>query len=114
MNPASSIWAHLVANRAAGPNEVRKSVKLTRLFYISQKEVSNREFRKFKPRHTSGAEKYRELAADDNPAVMMSWDEAASYCNWLSDQDGLARAYVIEAGELVLADPPHRRLSSAH
>jgi formylglycine-generating enzyme required for sulfatase activity len=80
-------------------------VKLTRWFYISEHEVTNRQFREFRPRHTSGAEKYRELAADDHPAVMMSWEEAASYCNWLSDKEGLERAYVSKGGELVLADP---------
>ena len=88
------------------PNEVRKAVRLTRWFYISLQEVSNREFREFRPQHTSGAEKYRELAADDHPAVMLSWDEAAAYCNWLSDKEGLARAYIKENGSLVLADPP--------
>jgi len=87
------------------PNEVRRPVKLTRWFYISEHEVTNRQFREFRPRHTSGAEKYRELAADDHPAVMMSWEEAAAYCNWLSDKEGLERAYVTKGGELVLADP---------
>lgn len=87
------------------PNEVRKSVRLTRWFYMATKEVSNREFREYDSSHTSGAEKYRELAADDNPAVMVSWAEAAAYCNWLSDQDGLKRAYVSDGSDYALADP---------
>jgi formylglycine-generating enzyme required for sulfatase activity len=88
------------------PNEVLRSVRLTRLFYIGQKEVSNREFRDFRPMHTSGAEKYRELAADNNPAVMLSWNDAAEYCNWLSQRDGLDPAYMSKGSSLVLADPP--------
>jgi formylglycine-generating enzyme required for sulfatase activity len=88
------------------PNEVNKSVQLTRWFYISVKEVTNREYRAFDPQHTSGAEKYRELAADDNPAVMLSWAEAAAYCNWLSDRDGLPRAYVSDGDRYRLTDPP--------
>jgi formylglycine-generating enzyme required for sulfatase activity len=87
------------------PNEVRRDVQLTRRFYVGVQEVTNREFREFSPRHTSGAEKYRELAADEHPAVMVSWEEAAAYCNWLSDRDGLERAYVKAGGRFVLADP---------
>jgi formylglycine-generating enzyme required for sulfatase activity len=87
------------------PNEVRKSVQLTRWFYIGLQEVSNREFREFRSQHTSGAEKYRELAADNHPVVMLSWEDAAAYCNWLSDKEGLERAYIKEAGKFVLVDP---------
>lgn len=87
------------------PNEVIKSVRLTRWFYIGLNEVTNREFREFRPQHTSGAEKYRELAADQHPAVMLSWEDAAAYCNWLSDKEGLERAYINEGGKFALVDP---------
>ena len=87
------------------PNEVRRKVVLSRSFYVSQNEVTNAEFRKFLPSHTSGAEKYRELAADKSPAVMMSWEQAVEYCNWLSDGDGLAPAYVREGGRWILKSP---------
>jgi len=88
------------------PNEVQRQVKLTRPFYIGAREVSNKEYREFYATHTSGAEKYRELSGDSRPAVMMSWDDAARFCNWLSDKDGLDRAYVAGGTGLVLADPP--------
>ena len=87
------------------PNEVRKSVQLTRWFYIGLQEVSNREFREFRPQHTSGAEKYRELAADNHPVVMLSWEDAAAYCNWLSDKEGLEHAYIKEGGKFVMVEP---------
>ncbi len=86
-------------------NEAQREVKLTRPFYIGLREVSNREFREFKPLHTSGAERYRELAGDRHPAVMVSWQEAAAFCNWLSDKDGLNRAYVPGNSGLMLAAP---------
>jgi formylglycine-generating enzyme required for sulfatase activity len=88
------------------PNEVRRSVKLTRWFYMGREEVSNKEFREFRPQHTSGAQKYRELAADSSPAVMVSWQEAVAYCNWLSEREGLEPAYIYDGKQLVLAEPP--------
>ena len=87
------------------PNEIQRSVELKRRFYFAEREVTNREFRAFRPQHTSGAEKYRELAGDNQPAVMLSWEDAAAYCNWLSDQEGLPRAYKQTAGGLMLATP---------
>ncbi|MCZ6517984.1 MAG: PEGA domain-containing protein [Gammaproteobacteria bacterium] len=87
-------------------NEVQRSVELTRYFYISVQEVTNRDFREFRPTHTSGAERYRELAADRHPAVFMSWKDAALYCNWLSNKEGLSPAYKIDGRTVALIDPP--------
>lgn len=87
-------------------NETRRNVKLTGQYYLGVREITNREFREFMPRHTSGAEKYRELAADNHPVVMVSWDMAVAYCNWLSVQDGLEPAYIQAPNGLELAQPP--------
>ncbi len=89
------------------PNESQHEVKLTRLFYIAEQEVTNKQFRAFKPKHTSGAEKYRQLGDDEYPAVLLSWEEATGYCNWLSGKEGLPFAYVVKNGKLELASPPN-------
>lgn len=90
-------------------NETERDVRLTRPFYIGVREVTNTQFRAFRPQHTSGAEKYQVLAGGDHPAVMLGWEDAAAYCNWLSDQEGLPRAYATDAQpggpRLVLATP---------
>jgi formylglycine-generating enzyme required for sulfatase activity len=86
-------------------NETERAVRLTRRFYIGTREVTNREFREFKPGHTSGAEKYQQLAAGEHPVVMLTWAEAAGFCNWLSDREGLPPAYVMRDGALRLAEP---------
>lgn len=88
------------------PNEGQRRVRLTRPFYLGLREVTNGEYREFQPNHTSGAEKYRDLAGGDHPAVMLSWEDAVSYCNWLSDRDGLPRAYTSVDGRLALVSPP--------
>ncbi len=80
-------------------NETERDVRLTRPFYIGIREVTNNQFRAFRPRHTSGAEKYQVLAGGEHPAVMLSWEDAAAYCNWLSDQEKLPRAYAGKSGK---------------
>ncbi len=87
------------------PNESQRRVRLTRQFYIGSREITNTEFREFRPQHTSGAEKFRQLGVGDHPAVLLGWDEAVAFCNWLSDRDGLPRAYVVHDGHFVLASP---------
>ena len=87
-------------------NEAQRPVRLTRSYYLGVREVTNAEFREFLPNHTSGAERFRDLSAEKHPAVMLGWDQAADYANWLSDKDGLPRAYVEADGRVVLADPP--------
>ncbi len=87
-------------------NETEREVRLTRAFYIGTREVTNSQYRAFQPRHTSGAEKYQQLAAGSHPVVMLGWQDAAAYCNWLSDQEQRPRAYVEVAGQLALATPP--------
>ena len=74
-------------------NEVIVPVMITRPFYIGEKEVTNREFLRFKPNHDSGAELHPALAGDTNPVANVSWSEAAEYCNWLSAEEGLTPAY---------------------
>jgi formylglycine-generating enzyme required for sulfatase activity len=88
------------------PNEATHRVRLTRPFYIAKTEVTNSQFQAFKPKHTSGAEKYRQLATGNHPAVMLSWEEATGYCNWLSSKDGLPPAYAFKSGAITLVTPP--------
>lgn len=90
------------------PNETERRIRISRAFYIGLREVTNREYREFRPSHTSGAEKYKQLAGSDHPVVMLGWEDAASYCNWLSDREGLPPAYVLRDGALRLAAPATR------
>jgi formylglycine-generating enzyme required for sulfatase activity len=38
---------------------------------------------------------------DKHPAMCLSWNDAAGYCNWLSRKEGLPLAYDIETGSLL-------------
>jgi len=86
-------------------NETLREIVLTRPFYIGVKEISNGEFRQFLPRHNSGSHKGYSLNGDELPVVQVSWEEAALFCNWLSEQDGLPPVYVKKEGRLIAKDP---------
>jgi len=82
-------------------NETLREVELTRRFYISAHEVSNKQFRQFRPDHRSGTAGGQTLELDDHPVVQVTWQDAAAYCNWLSAREGLEPAYVEQGGQLV-------------
>ncbi len=80
-------------------NETEKDVNLTRAFYLSVHEVTNKQFRAFRDKHSSGIVQRTTLDNDNYPVVRVSWEDAVAYCNWLSQHEGLPAAY--QGGELV-------------
>ncbi len=55
-------------------------------FWMGITEVTNAQYRKFKPKHDSGAHKGLTLNRNDQPAVQVSWDEATVFAQWLTDK----------------------------
>jgi len=96
------------SRREAGrrANESRRNVVLTRPYYLSEKEVTNAQFRQFRPGYNSGSAEGTSLDDDKQPVVNVSWEDAARYCNWLSKKDGLPAAYKESGGALQLVMPP--------
>ena len=86
-------------------NESQRTIELKRPFYFGTREVANEHFRQFRPAHASGIFKEETLDLDRQPAVRVSWQDAAAFCNWLSAKDGLPPAYVAKGGTLELAEP---------
>lgn len=76
-------------------NEALRAVRLERPFYFGYREVSNAEYRRFDPSHSSGTVQGTTLDNAAQPVVNVSWLQAARYCNWLSAQEGLAPFYRI-------------------
>jgi len=79
-------------------NEVLHPVGLRRMFYLQTTEVTNGQFRQFLPEHNSGQVSGSSLNRDHQPAVRVSWQQAASFCNWLSRREGLPPFYRQEQG----------------
>lgn len=86
-------------------NEHLHQVKITRPYYLAAREVTNGEFRRFKPGHSSGAAAGFSLDGDRQPVVNISWEDAVRYLNWLSQQDGLDPFYHEENGRFVPVQP---------
>lgn len=86
-------------------NETLREVSMSRLFYLSTQEVTNAQFRAFAAGHDSGTFEEASLNDDDMPVGSVSWDEAAAYCNWLSNKDGLAPFYNMEFGKVKSTNP---------
>ncbi len=86
-------------------NEVLRPVRVTHAYYLGAHEVTNAEFRQFKPEHSSGAFGGLSLNEDQQPVVNVTWDEVAQYLNWLSIKDGLQPVYEERAGGWVPVRP---------
>jgi formylglycine-generating enzyme required for sulfatase activity len=86
-------------------NEPLRDVELVRRFYVAAREVTNAQFRRFDSGHSSGRIGSFTLDLEDQPVVRVGWQDAARYCNWLSEREGLPRAYLQRDGVLVAASP---------
>ena len=68
-----------------GEGEGRHQKRIDRVFAMASKEVTVDQFLRFRKAHRY----YKESApTGDCPINMVSWYEAAEYCNWLSEQEG--------------------------
>ncbi|MCY7296907.1 SUMF1/EgtB/PvdO family nonheme iron enzyme [Alteromonas sp. a30] len=72
-------------------NEHQVKVNFTKPFWVSKHEITEAQFRAF------------DQSRDNTslPVTEVSWLDAANYCNWLSDNEGLPRFYDIANGKLV-------------
>ena len=86
-------------------NEALRTVELTRPFLISAREVSNKDFDAFDPSHASGSLDSEDLDAPQLPVVNVTWEQAAAYCNWLSERESLPPVYQKQGDTWVARDP---------
>ncbi len=79
-------------------NEVVYQAELTKPFYVALHETTNKQFRQFKATHNAGNYKGKSLDANKAPALNITWQQAAQYCNWLSEREGLDPFYQTVSG----------------
>jgi formylglycine-generating enzyme required for sulfatase activity len=87
-------------------DQVPRRVVELKPFWMARFEVSNRQFRQFMPEHESRTEdrhgyQFGVVGYDqdqpDQPAVRVSWNEAARFCAWASQRTGLQISLPTEA-----------------
>jgi len=87
------------AGRRANENE--RPASMQRSYYLSAREVTNAEFKRFQAQHSSGMSGNFSLDIDSHPVVNITWDDAARFLNWLSKMDKLPPYYREENGVMV-------------
>ncbi len=55
---------------------------------VGKYEITNQQFRQFKPAHNSGEHEGNSLNEAKQPAVNVSWKDAAAFCDWLNKEHG--------------------------
>lgn len=71
-----------------GKNEIQHRRRIDRRFAIGAHEVTVAQFKEFRVDHDFDRTKSRE---PDAPTNMVSWYDAAQYCNWLSAREKIPR-----------------------
>jgi formylglycine-generating enzyme required for sulfatase activity len=77
--------------RLGGPEgtmEQRHWRRIGRSFAIASKEVTVEQFLRFRKDHPVLRQ---HATSDDSPVNMVTWYDAAAYCNWLSEQEGIPK-----------------------
>jgi formylglycine-generating enzyme required for sulfatase activity len=57
-------------------------------FWMGKTEVTNGQFRRFRPTHDSGSFQNRSLNEDSQPVVNLNWGDAKAFAEWLSWEAG--------------------------
>ena len=81
-------------------NEVLRKVLITRPFYMATKEITNKQYWKFK-KHSSRHFNGKTLDLPNQPVVNISWEQAALYCNWLSKVEKLIPFYQEDKSKII-------------
>jgi hypothetical protein len=73
-------------------------VKIDRPFWMGKVEVTNEQYARFDPGHSSGLEPmiwlkwtwedYADLSQPRQPVCRVSWEQANAFCQWLSQKSG--------------------------
>jgi formylglycine-generating enzyme required for sulfatase activity len=81
-------------------NETQRKVKLDQAFYAGVYEVTNSQYRQYDPKHNSKQIAGQSLDLPTYPVVNVSWEDAARFCNWLSQQENFSPYYIDDGNSI--------------
>jgi len=75
------------------PNEPQHRRRIGRRFAIATTEVTKEQFGRFQTAQPENVKRNmgRFVRTDDSPQLSMKWYEAAAYCDWLSEREGIPK-----------------------
>jgi formylglycine-generating enzyme required for sulfatase activity len=86
------------AERGRGHDELQHHAEISAPFYLQIGEVTNGQYRRFRETHRSGSyddiDGQCSLDGDEQPVVLVSWDDARAFAAWLTRSDP-PRIYLI-------------------
>ncbi len=82
------------SERGQQAHEIQRRVTFDRHIYVATHEVTEAAYALFKGQQSSSK----------LPARNISWDDAARFCNWLSEREGLPSVYTLRNNRVVAAD----------
>jgi formylglycine-generating enzyme required for sulfatase activity len=86
--PVEFVMGSPLTETVRGADHWQHNKRIGRSFALAAKSVTLEQYRKFEPRHGVG-ELERWARTPDSPVLGANWFQAAEYCNWLSEQEGL-------------------------
>ncbi len=105
VRPSSFTMGSSRQEQVAVPTKHSARLCSTGRFIWASREVTNGEFRKYLSSHDSGYVKDYSLNQDGQPVVNVTWEQAALFCNWLSEKEKLPPAYSQQGGRLISPAP---------
>lgn len=72
-------------------------VTISHPFYLGATEVTNAQYERFDPAHRALRGKLGFSSGDDEAVIFVSWEEAAAYCAWIAEKEGLPYRLPTEA-----------------
>lgn len=84
--------------RGQRANEQLRRVSSSRAIYFSKTEITERQYSTFVNRMKKNS---RPLTVSELPVTDVNWDDAAAFCNWLSEKENLSPFYIVEDDRIV-------------
>ncbi len=100
-NPETRIGS-LKSDPEHRPDEQRHEVRFRHLFWLGMYEVTNAQFRRFRPEHHSPPFRGMDLDEDDHPVVSVDYEDAVAFVEWLNslpEERRLGRRYRLPTEE---------------